>query len=437
MLRRHRLVASALVPVLFAVSSCSGGAPGARTVDAAPEVKSLLDTVFLRVAANDLDLPRAGRVYANVSLAMLAAVAPTDGASRALLGLVPGAPAVTAPEGLDAGIAAVAAGAGVARGLLPGRINRTALATARDLAISRLSEGRDDAVVARSVAFGVRLASAVKSRAARDGSARAASAPVDPVAGGSTVAGEWVPTPPSYSPPVEPGWGGVRRFLRVSRTCFALRPPQGADPSSPYAEEAQQVRDAVESLTEQQRLVAGFWDDTHGMTGTTAGHWVNIALAAAARKGRDLAGTVNAVAATAMASADAVAVSWKARYRSRVERPVTVIRRSVPDWQPYLVTPAVPDHPSTHTAVSRAAAEVLTGLLGESPFHDPGYGVPSRMRARQGVRKQVFESFLAAARQAGLSRVWGGVEYRMSVRAGDVLGACIGTGVVRAVADGG
>lgn len=431
-LRHPRAVAWAVSSALL-FSSCGGGEASARTsVSDASHVRALVEAVFARVAANDVSLPRASRLYANVSLAMLVVLAPVDEGSAQLLDLVSGAPGVKAPAGFDAGIAAVAAGASVARRLLPGNLNRAAFARVRDTAIAHMSRGMDTGVLSRSVSFGVSVAAAVTARAADDGSA---DAPLSVQTAATPPPGAWVPPSPGLVSAAEPGWGGVRRFLRVSRNCHVRRPSAGTDPASPFAEEAAQVRDAAENLTAQQRLVATFWDDTAGTTGTPAGHWANIALSAAARKGRGLAATVDTLAATAMVSADAVAAAWRAKFSGLVERPVTVIQRTDPGWQPYLPVPAVPDHPSAHAAVSRAAAEVLTRYMGESAFHDPGYGVPAGMRAKAGIKKQVFESFVAAARQAGQSRVWGGVEYRMSVRAGDVLGACIGTAVSEALGD--
>ncbi len=35
-----------------------------------------------------------------------------------------------------------------------------------------------------------------------------------------------------------------------------------------------------------------------------------------------------------------------------------------PEWKPFLITPPVPDHPSTHIVLGWAAAELLIDVLG-------------------------------------------------------------------------
>ena len=389
-----------------------------------------MDAVFARVSTDEMNMVRAGRLYANVSLAMLTAYAPVDDGAARLLSLVQGPPKPKVPEVFDPEVAAIAAGTTVARRLLATRQDRLAVAAARDTALARLTAGMESDVISGSVDFGAGIAKAVVARAASDGASRAARGTASVV---EPSPGSWVPTPPDYLASSEPGWGSVRRFLKVWRQCPVGTPVPGADPASPYEKEATVVKEVAATLTEQQRLVALFWDDSPGSSGTTVGHWVNIALSESARKGRGSVSTVVTLASASMSMADALAGAWRARHRTPVERPVTVIQRTYPEWSPLLVTPSGPGHPSAHAAASRAAAEVLTHFLGESAFHDPGFGVPARSRAAAGVKKQVFESFAAAARQAGQSRVYGGVEFPMSVRSGDRLGRCIGAAVVDAL----
>ena len=73
--------------------------------------------------------------------------------------------------------------------------------------------------------------------------------------------------------------------------------------------------------------------------------------------------------------ADGFIAGFEAKYRFRFWRPVTAIHDAAaddnplttpdPTWQPFLITPPVPDYPSTHTVLGWAAAEVLIELLGD------------------------------------------------------------------------
>lgn len=424
----------AAVVVAFCVlaAGCGGGQSGRTPTTDLSHITHFYDMVFTRVARDGVNSTRAGWIYANISLAMLMTHAPVDAAAAELLDRVDGAPTVKPPAGLDADIATVAAAASVARALFPDAVDRSTLAQARDTSLAQMSKGLDRRVLASSVSFGVRVAAAVVQRASRDGSAEAAAPPAEPLV---NVAGQWVPTPPAFQPPSDPGWGNVRRFMKGTDKCTLPEPPAGANPASPYEEAATEVKTVSANLTDLQKAVARFWDDGRGRTGTPAGHWVNIALAVSVKKHKSVARTVTIVAAASMAMADALAGAWGVKFARGVERPVTVILRSDPTWQPYLETPAHPGYPSAHSAVSRAAADILTHYLDETAFGDPGYGMTVKSRRDHVIKKQYFESFRAAADQAAMSRLYAGVTYRMSIRAGERLGACVGLKVTTGLPD--
>jgi len=76
------------------------------------------------------------------------------------------------------------------------------------------------------------------------------------------------------------------------------------------------------------------------------------------------------------AMADADIACWDAKYYYVFWRPVTAIQlagtdgnpstTADPGWLPLLITPAIPDYPSGHTALSGAAGTVLATYFGES-----------------------------------------------------------------------
>jgi hypothetical protein len=125
------------------------------------------------------------------------------------------------------------------------------------------------------------------------------------------------------------------------------------------------------------------------------------------------------------ALADAGIVSFDAKYDFRFWRPYTAIRRAGeddndrteadPEWLPLLWTPPgepllflippIPDYPSAAAMTSAAAAAVLTTHLGDSEsFTVSSVTLPGANRR--------FRSFNHAAREAGLSRVYGGHSLR-------------------------
>ena len=81
-------------------------------------------------------------------------------------------------------------------------------------------------------------------------------------------------------------------------------------------------------------------------------------------------------------------------------------------WQPLLQTPPFPEYPSGHSGISTAAAVVLTDQFGDNfAFADStelAYGLPVRS----------FSSFKQAAAEAAISRLYGGIHYRMAIEEG-------------------
>lgn len=76
--------------------------------------------------------------------------------------------------------------------------------------------------------------------------------------------------------------------------------------------------------------------------------------------------------------------------------------------------------------VSGAAAEVLTGMFGTVAFTD-------QSGRRRGFEPRSFTSFEAAASQAAISRLYGGIHYRSAIENGLRQGRCIGQQVLNYV----
>ena len=110
-------------------------------------------------------------------------------------------------------------------------------------------------------------------------------------------------------------------------------------------------------------------------------------------------------------------------------------------WIPYqqrnFVTPPFPGYTSGHSAFSRAAAEVLTGLTGDSFF--PGGFAEARIAADGSGFALGFEygpsaplalqwaTYFDAADEAGLSRLYGGIHPSYDDLPGRIVGHQIGT----------
>lgn len=252
--------------------------------------------------------------------------------------------------------------------------------------------------------------------------------------------GRWVPTPPAYSQAMEPHWMKIRPLVLDSCSQFRCPAPPKFEVVKNDAEfyrAMMEVKRIGDSLTDEQRHIADFWDDNpyrlnvsgHAMFATKkfspAGHWMNIVGIASQKANADFGTTVCAYTETAIALFDGFIGCWDEKYRTNVVRPETVINKVDPMWRPYIQTPPFPSYPSGHSVISNAAAEVMTSIYGDNlSFTDTSL-------LEFGVRSRQIESFRKAAMEASMSRVYGGIHYRFDVEKGNELGQMIGRQIVQ------
>jgi hypothetical protein len=219
----------------------------------------------------------------------------------------------------------------------------------------------------------------------------------------------------------EPFWGNNRLFvMKQWDECPAPPPPAYSEqPGTPLYEEARHVYETREKLTPEQRATALYWADNGGESGTPVGHWLSIASQMVAERKLKAEEAAWLMTLTSASMADAFIATWGYKFKFNVIRPRSFIRATMdPEWEPAIPTPPFPEYFSGHSTVSAAAAATLTGILGSGPFDDS-----TSLSIGHPVRR--FASFSAAADEAGLSRIYGGIHYPMSNTAGAELGRCI------------
>jgi hypothetical protein len=253
--------------------------------------------------------------------------------------------------------------------------------------------------------------------------------------------GRWVPTPPMYGQAVEPHWKEMRTLVMDSASQFMpVTPPifDMKDSNSVYCRALMEVKNIGDSLTDEQKLIADFFDDNpfklnvtgHLMFATKKfsppGHWENIVGIAAQKSNVDFGTTVYAYTKTSIALFDSFISCWDEKYRSNYIRPETVINKYVnSDWRPYIQTPPFPSYTSGHSTTSAAAAEIMTEVFGDNfAYRDTSemeFGIPARD----------FTSFRQAAQEASISRVYGGIHYRFDCDNGNLAGRKLGELIVQ------
>ena len=256
--------------------------------------------------------------------------------------------------------------------------------------------------------------------------------------------GFWFPTPPAYMSAVEPQWETVRPFFLDSASQFAPPPPAAfsRDTTSSFFRQMQEVYHVTRNLTDEQRLIANFWDcnpfnvsfSGHMAIGlkkiSPGGHWMGITGIACQKADLSLDSAIFVHTMVATTLHDAFISCWQEKFNSERIRPETAINKYLdPEWRPLLQTPPFPEYSSGHSVVSGSVSVVLTRLLGDHfSFVDTSeiyFGLPERK----------FNSFDEAAREAAVSRLYGGIHFRDACDEGLEQGRRVGQYVLSKIAD--
>jgi PAP2 superfamily len=295
---------------------------------------------------------------------------------------------------------------------------------------SKVSIGVSADVRSRSEAFGQALEKHIFKWSLSDGGAKIVNLGFPLKYDLSKLPGHWQPTNQQalQHVPLLPDWGKNRSFAMPDGATCTLPPPPAysEDKTSEFYKQAQEVHDVKNGIGEDQRVVARFWSDDPGLSTTPPGHWIEIILAIAERDKLSVAKTTDALARLGVAVADAFIGCWHEKYKYDYIRPVTFIKAHIdPKWDTVLITPPFPEYPSGHSSQSGAAATVLTAIFGDQKAFDDA----SHERDNLGVRH--FNSFWDAAKEAAVSRLYGGIHFRAAIDQGLEQGKCIGSFAVK------
>jgi hypothetical protein len=254
--------------------------------------------------------------------------------------------------------------------------------------------------------------------------------------------GKWSPTPPAYMAAIEPYWNKIRPLTLDSAGQYKPARPEAFSktPGSPFYTLAYEVYTTGKSLTPEQRNIANFWDcnpfavNAHGHLNfatkklSPGGHWLSIAGIASRKANAAITRTSAAYLLTAIALFDGFISCWDEKYRSNLIRPETYIRAVIDeDWRPHLQTPPFPEYTSGHSVISTSAATVLSSIFGED------FGFTDTSEIPYGYGPRLFTSFLAAAHEAAISRLYGGIHYRQAIDEGMLQGKKVGDGVLQKI----
>jgi hypothetical protein len=147
------------------------------------------------------------------------------------------------------------------------------------------------------------------------------------------------------------------------------------------------------------------------------GHWINIASQVLKKTNSDFVKTTQVYALLSIGLFEGFISCWDEKYRTNLIRPESIINEYIDqEWRPYIQTPPFPEYTSGHSVVSATSSTILTSVFGEN------FAFTDSTEVRFGLEARSFPSFKAAAEQASISRLFGGIHYRPAIENGAVQG---------------
>lgn len=216
-----------------------------------------------------------------------------------------------------------------------------------------------------------------------------------------------------------------------------------------FVQQAQQVVDLQRDLSDEQKLIAEFWESGPG-TAFPPGQWMAITALLAERQPLSLSEQIKLFFSVGQGVGDAGIAAWDAKAAFNYARPVRVIRDlaslnllsgdDLLHWDTYQnpsgpSSPPFPEYVSGHSTFSGAAAEVLRSYFGSDTL-DLNISFPAgSSRFESGTTPSqlttlAWETLTDAAASAGLSRLYGGIHFADGNLDGLALGHTVGDAVL-------
>lgn len=428
------------MPMVYQACKSASAQPTITFTDDAAVIRELNYALTEALLQDGFSPTGCSRAFAYSNVAAYEALLPADSIRITLAGQLNGLDSLPKPidgKSINTTLSMVVAFTKVANSI----IYRDHIITAKaDSLLGQLKVGLPAETVANSLAWGDSLAVGIIAWAKKDNFKQTRNMPRYEVRENDPSA--WVPTPPKFVPALEPYWHKLRPFSMDSAAQFSpgLSVPFSAEKGSEFYNLAKEVYDSVNLLSAAYLPSALFWDcnpmvsENYGhfmglrRQYSPGSHWINITRMACESSKADLCRSTEAYMLVSLALADGFISCWHTKYTTNLLRPETYINRYIdPNWKPALETPMFPEHTSGHSVISMASAVVLTKLFGEPFVYTDSTNVPYNRPSR------TFNSFIDAANEAAISRLYGGIHFRPAIELGQKQGADVANNLLSRV----
>ena len=250
-------------------------------------------------------------------------------------------------------------------------------------------------------------------------------------------------------------WHLVTPFALTSANQFRPAAPAvwGSDA---FKKQAEQLLEIQTRLSDEQKVISCYWNE-RPHSELPPGQWLMFALEMAKRQKMSQQKVLQLCFALSNALLDASIAVWDAKLFYESARPITVMRHVFRDqtimsfgekgpegglqaqlgqlWRPYQAnyfpTPATPEYVSEQSAFAAAGAEVLKLFTGSDRFEMSHVQDKNSLSLDSTAPTQnitlYWPTFTAAAEQAGMSGIYGGIHFM----AGNLEGLQLGRQVAQ------
>ena len=246
-----------------------------------------------------------------------------------------------------------------------------------------------------------------------------------------------------------PHWGRVRPFALASGDALRAAITLPAYGSVAYRDQVDEVLALTAALDDRTKTIAEYWANGPNSE-TPPGHWCLFAAWVSARDGHSVDDDARLFFMLGNAMLDASINCWDNKRFYDAVRPITAIRTlyagqttiglidhdrgigSMPgqSWMPYqlasFVTPPFAEFTSGHSTFSAAGAQILKRFTGSDRFGASASAAPGSAQHQAGVPSTTvtltWDSFSAAADEAGMSRLYGGIHFATANTLGNAAG---------------
>lgn len=236
----------------------------------------------------------------------------------------------------------------------------------------------------------------------------------------------WTRTFPGYLPALLPYWGQNRPMLANSQKVAAEMEIYefSTDTGTVMYQEAMMVLQNSLDTDPKYELIAEYWDDAAGYSGTPTGHFYTIAISVAKQQQLGLEDAMVLFAKLGVAVNEAFISAFYLKYKFNFIRPITYIQSYIdPNFNTRLASPPFPEYPSGHSFQSGAASEIMKSVFGDSiTFSDS----TNNWRTDIDGTPRTFNSFTEMSEEISISRFYGGIHFSLTLSRSLDYGRLIG-----------